>query len=91
MNLIKLFETPGGRRRTVRSAFMLAILLSVSGQLAGQYITKYPDIPRIDVHAHIRDDYQSGYCTGILTWYWWLRTERGWFARMHSLIFSGTC
>ncbi len=38
-------------------AFILIIWLPILGY--SQFVTQYPDIPRIDVHAHIGNDYQS--------------------------------
>lgn len=40
-------------------SFSLIFLLLFSISVKGQYITKYPDIPRIDVHAHISDSYST--------------------------------
>lgn len=38
-------------------AFILFIWLPIIGY--SQFVTKYPDIPRIDVHTHIGNDFQS--------------------------------
>lgn len=39
------------------SAFMVLMLLSLTTM--AQYTTKYPEIPRIDVHTHVYNNYQA--------------------------------
>ena len=46
-----------GRMKFIFSAVLLCLVWCTSGVRA-QYITKYPEIPRIDVHAHLSDNYQ---------------------------------
>lgn len=41
------------------SAIMGLILLSLSLPIHAQYITKYPEIPRIDVHSHVGNKYPA--------------------------------
>ena len=37
---------------------VLSCLLLYSFKVQAQYTTKYPEMPRIDVHAHLSDNYQ---------------------------------
>ena len=41
----------------VKSIILVLALFATGGSSSGQYITKYPDIPRIDVHAHVHNNY----------------------------------
>ena len=45
----------------MKTAFISLLIFSVmlTGTGKAQYITKYPDIPRIDVHAHISNNYAT--------------------------------